>query len=90
MTPTEVACRDSFTEMISISTLSGSPLFMRLARLSGISRIRALSGSMLCFALYNEVSIPCVVDWTCRKVSQFREMPDVAVRRFELVSKRGD
>lgn len=71
--------RDAFGEVVSISMKDGAPAFVHLARLPGVSRIRSLNGSALGFALYNETSIPCVMNWMTRRVVQLRELPDVTV-----------
>ena len=64
---------------------NGSPVFARLECLPGVSRLRTLSGSVIGFALYNEISIPCVVDWTTQVVVRLRDLPEVTVRPFASV-----
>ena len=42
--------------------------------------MRCLRGSFVGFALYNEVSIPCLLNWTTGTIFKVRDIPDPDVR----------
>ena len=49
---------------------------VELARIPGLSRIRCLRGDHVGFALYAEVSIPCIFNWRTGVVVKLRERPN--------------
>ena len=56
------------------------PTFIRRAKYEGLSRIRCLHGRYMGFALHNEVSIPCLLEWKSGVVRKLRSIPDREVR----------
>ena len=52
-----------------------------MARYQGVSHIRDLSGSLLAFALHDDVSLPSVLNWATGSVTHLRSRPDPDVSR---------
>ena len=78
------AHRDCSIEMLSIRSEASSPIFIQLARLSGVSCLRCLSDRFVGFALLDEISIPCLMNWRTRVVTKLRVEPsrDVSLPSF--------
>ncbi len=52
---------------------------VRLARYNGISHLRALHGSLIGFALHDDLSVPSLLEWTTGVVLHLRDRPDTNV-----------
>ncbi|KAI0810872.1 hypothetical protein BC629DRAFT_1011995 [Irpex lacteus] len=63
-------------EVLSARSRHGSLDIVRLARYNGISHLRALHGSMIGFALHNDLSVPSLLEWTTGAVLHLRHSPD--------------
>ena len=70
--------RDSIPsiDVVGVRTAAGRSRFVRLAHFPGFSRIRCMNERFVGFALLNEISIPCLVEWKTGFVVKLRAQPD--------------
>lgn len=66
-------------DVISLQRHADDIAFIRLARHRGLSHIRVFQGSLIGFALDNDLSVPSVLNWKTGQILHLQEAPDTDV-----------
>lgn len=75
---TDMLCfRKPSLEIISIRVHNSSPVFVKLAYFNGCSHIRVFRGDRIGYSLYENICIPCLLNWKTGSIVKFKQEPQV-------------